>query len=178
MLVALGLNTVGVILGSLNTFFLPAYFFLLGAATAIVAIRLFDEPVKPAKTVNIQRSFPVFIRIAYGWLVIAAALSIWAAASARHPEFGGPRVHALTVGFIAAMIFCVGQRTLPSFCGMRVLWSPKLMLVMLSPLDDRGCTLRVASEILAYQDYATWAWNILPVSALIELTAVAYLRSI
>ena len=46
------------------------------------------------------------------------------------------------------------------------------MLVMLVLLMT-GCTLRVASEILAYQDYATWAWTILPVSALIELTAVA-----
>ncbi|MGH9354510.1 MAG: hypothetical protein ACRD10_00090, partial [Terriglobia bacterium] len=68
-------------------------------------------------------------------------------------------------------IFCVGQRILPSFCGTRVLWSPRLMLVMLVLLMT-GCTLRVGSEILAYQDYAKWAWNILPVSALIELTAV------
>jgi hypothetical protein len=36
-----------------------------------------------------------------------------------------------------------------------------------------GCTLRVTSEMLAYQNYATWAWSILPVSALAELTAVA-----
>ena len=45
------------------------------------------------------------------------------------------------------------------------------MLVMLVLLMI-GCALRVASEILAYQDYAAWAWNVLPVSALIELTAV------
>jgi uncharacterized protein involved in response to NO len=70
------------------------------------------------------------------------------------------------------MIFCVGQRILPSFCGMRVLWSSRLMMVMLVLLMT-GCTLRVTSEILAYQDYAAWAWFILPVSALIELTAVA-----
>ena len=55
---------------------------------------------------------------------------------------------------------------------MRVLWSARLMLVMLVLLMT-GCTLRVASEILAYQDYAKWAWNILPVSAFIELAAVA-----
>ena len=45
------------------------------------------------------------------------------------------------------------------------------MLVMLTLLMT-GCTLRVASEILAYQNYAKWAWDILPASALIELTAV------
>jgi hypothetical protein len=69
------------------------------------------------------------------------------------------------------MVFSVGQRILPSFCGMRVLWSPRLMLVMLVLLMT-GCTLRVTSEILAYQNYAAWAWNVLPVSALIELAAV------
>jgi len=45
------------------------------------------------------------------------------------------------------------------------------MLVMLVLLMT-GCALRVASEILAYQNYAVWAWNVLPVSALIELAAV------
>ena len=43
-----------------------------------------------------------------------------------------------------------------------------LMLVLLMT----GCTLRVASEIMAYQNYAAWAWKVLPISALIELTAV------
>ena len=43
-----------------------------------------------------------------------------------------------------------------------------VMLVLLIT----GCLLRVASEIVAYQDYAAWAWRVLPVSALVELTAV------
>jgi uncharacterized protein involved in response to NO len=46
------------------------------------------------------------------------------------------------------------------------------MLWMLTLLMT-GCTLRVASEILAYQSYATWAWSFLPFSALVELTAVS-----
>jgi hypothetical protein len=172
LLLALGLNTVGVILGFLEHFLAASILLLVGAATAVAAIRFFEPAVKPAKTVNVHRSFPVFIQIAYGWLLIAAALSVWAARVGEAPGIWGASRHALTVGFIAAMIFCVGQRILPSFCGMRVLWSPSLMLVMLVLLMS-GCTLRVASEILAYQDYATWAWNILPISALIELTAVA-----
>jgi len=171
LLVALSLNTVGVILGFLEYFSTAGILLLAGAATAVAAIRFVEPRVKPAKTVNVHRSFPVFIRIAYGWLLIAAALSIWAALAGAAPGIWGASRHALTVGFIAAMIFSVGQRILPSFCGMRVLWSPKLMLVMLTLLMS-GCTLRVVSEILAYQDYATWAWNILPISALVELTAV------
>lgn len=172
LLVALAFNILGVILGFLERFVAAGIFLLAGAALAVAAIRFFEPAVKLAKIVNVHRSFPVFIRIAYGWLLIAAALSIWAALVGVAPGIWGASRHALTVGFIAAMIFCVGQRILPSFCGMRVLWSPKLMVVMLVLLMS-GCTLRVASEILAYQDYAKWAWNILPVSALIELTAVA-----
>jgi uncharacterized protein involved in response to NO len=161
-----------VILGFTEHFWAGSILLLAGAATAVAAIRFFEPAVKPAKTANVHPSFPVFIRIAYGWLLIAAALSIWAARAGEAPGIWGASRHALTVGFIAAMIFCVGQRILPSFCGMRVLWSPRLMLVMLILLMS-GCTLRVVSEILAYQEYAKWAWSILPVSALIELTAVA-----
>ena len=35
-----------------------------------------------------------------------------------------------------------------------------------------GCTMRVGSEILAYQQYLQGAWSWLPVSAVIELSAV------
>jgi uncharacterized protein involved in response to NO len=171
LLTALGLNTAGVIAGFVGHLAMAGVLLLAGAGTAIAAIRFFDPAAEAAKTINIHRSFPVFIQIAYGWLLIAAALGLWASLMSEAPGISGASRHALTVGFIAAMIFCVGQRVLPSFCGMRVLWSPRLMLVMLTLLMT-GCTLRVASEILAYQDYAKWAWDILPVSALIELTAV------
>jgi len=171
LLVAVGLNTVGVVAGFFELFMAAGVLLFLGAVTAIVAIRFFERPAKPAKTINVHGSFPIFIRLAYGWLLIAAALGIWASRAGQAPGIWGASRHTLTVGFIAAMVFSVGQRILPSFCGMRVLWSPRLMLVMLVLLMT-GCTLRVASEILAYQDYAAWAWNVLPVSALVELTAV------
>lgn len=171
LLTALGLNTAGVVAGFFGLLAVAGVLLLAGAGIAIAAIRFFEPAAKAAKTINVHRSFPVFIRIAYGWLLIAAALGLWASLMNEAPGISGASRHALTVGFIAAMIFCVGQRVLPSFCGMRVLWSPRLMLAMLTLLMT-GCTLRVASEILAYQDYAKWAWDILPVSALIELTAV------
>lgn len=170
--VALGLNTAGVVAGFFEHFVAGGVFLLAGSGTAVVAIRFFEPAAKSAKTINVHRTFPVFVRIAYGWLLIAAILALWASLMKEAPGIAGASRHALTVGFIAAMIFCVGQRVLPSFCGMRVLWSPRLMVGMLMLLMT-GCTLRVASEILAYQDYAKWAWNVLPVSALIELTAVA-----
>jgi hypothetical protein len=171
LLVAAGLNSAGVMVGFFERFTPASVLLLGGAATAIVAIRFFEPAAKAAKTINVHGSFPIFIRIAYGWLLIAATLGIWASRAGETPGIWGASRHALTVGFIAAMVFSVGQRILPSFCGMRVLWSPRLMLVMLVLLMT-GCTLRVTSEILAYQNYAAWAWNVLPVSALIELTAV------
>lgn len=172
LFVALGLNTAGVVAGFLEHRTVAEVLLLAGAVMAIAAIRFFEPTAKAAKTLNIHPSFPVFVRIAYAWLVIAAALGLWASFVNEPPGISGASRHALTVGFIAAMIFCVGQRVLPSFCGMRILWSPRLMLMMLVLLMT-GCTLRVTSEILAYQDYAKWAWNVLPVSAVIELTAVA-----
>jgi uncharacterized protein involved in response to NO len=150
LLVAVGLNTVGVVAGFFELFMAAGVLLFLGAVTAIVAIRFFERPAKPAKTINVHGSFPIFIRLAYGWLLIAAALGIWASRAGEAPGIWGASRHALTVGLIATMVFCVGQRVLPSFCGMRVLWSPKLMLVMLVLLMT-GCTQRVASEILAYQ---------------------------
>jgi len=77
----------------------------------------------------------------------------------------------LTVGFLATMVFSIGQRVLPAFSGMRLLFSAKLMFLSLLLLAI-GCTLRVSSEIIAYQGFGTWAWSWLPVSAITEMTAV------
>ncbi|MBZ5662294.1 MAG: NnrS family protein [Acidobacteriia bacterium] len=171
LLIAAGLNAAGVVAGFLERFTAAGVFLFGAALMAVGAIRFFEPAIRPAKTIHVHPSFPIFIRIAYGWLLIAALLGIWASRAGAAPGIWGASRHALTVGFIAAMVFSVGQRILPSFCGMRVLWSTKLMLVMLVLLMI-GCTLRVTSEILAYQNYVAWAWNVLPVSALIELTAV------
>ena len=92
-------------------------------------------------------------------------------AVARSNRNLGASRHALTVGFIAMMVFCVGQRVLPAFAGMKSLWSPSLMFSATSLLAA-GCFLRVTCEVLAYQGYASWAWNVLPTSAVTELVAV------
>jgi hypothetical protein len=69
------------------------------------------------------------------------------------------------------MIFAIGQRVLPAFCGMRVLFNKGLMFGSLALLN-LGCLLRVSSEIPAYEGCWTQAWSVLPVSAIVELTAV------
>ena len=69
------------------------------------------------------------------------------------------------------MVLGIGQRVLPAFCGMRLLFSKRLMGLYLAALNV-GCLLRVASEIPAYEANVRAAWMVLPASAVIELSAV------
>lgn len=144
---------------------------LLSSSLAIVALRIFAMPVKSAKTKGIHSSFPVFVRIAYVWLVLAGSLGIWAAIATNPFGIWGASRHALTVGFIATMVFCIGQRVLPAFSGMRLLFSSNLMFAGLLLLSV-GCIVRVSSEVLAYQEIVPAAWAWLPYSAILELFAV------
>jgi len=105
------------------------------------------------------------------WLLAAALLSVVAALTDRAGGVWGASRHALTVGFLATMVFSIGPKILPAFCGARILFSPKLMFLSLILLNA-GCLMRVCSEITAYEGYASHAWSVLPVSAVIELAAV------
>lgn len=145
---------------------------VLGASVlAPVALGLFRAPVTPPKTRGVHASFPVFVRVAYSWAIVAALLGAWAAASASPVGIWGASRHALTVGFLAAMVFSIGPRILPAFSGGRVLFSPRLMLWALVLLN-LGCTVRVGAEVIAYRRLVAWAWQLLPGSAVVELTAV------
>ncbi len=170
LLTALGLNTMGVI-AALGGWFLPSALCLLsGTVSSILALRLWETSVRPSKIRGVHPSLPKFVRMAYCWLVLAALLGLLAARYGG-PGFWGASRHALTVGFLATMVFSVGSRVLPAFSGMKPLFSRQLMFAALALLNC-GCTLRVLTEALAYQENTSWAWSFLPVSALIELTAV------
>jgi len=120
----------------------------------------------------VHSSFPAFVRLAYAWLVVSCLLSIMAIRWDNAGGIWGASRHALTVGFVGLMVFAIGQRVLPAFCGMRVLWSESLMAWSLYLLF-LGCLLRVAMEPLAYEGIWMAAWKVLPVSAVTELTAVS-----
>ena len=144
---------------------------LIASILATIALSVFERPRKPAKTLGVSPSFPAFVRGAYVWLLIAAALGMYAAQADAHGGIWGASRHALTVGFLSTMVFAIGQRVLPAFCGMRLLYSKGLMWASLAILN-LGCLLRVASEVPAYEANLRAAWRILPVSAVTELTAV------
>jgi hypothetical protein len=78
---------------------------------------------------------------------------------------------ALTVGFLSTMGFAIGQRVLPAFSGMRLLFSTKLRFLAVLLLTV-GCLMRVSPEVLAYQRLLQLAWAWLPLFAVTEMTAV------
>ena len=144
---------------------------LAASVLAIVALNIFRRAEKPAKTLGVISSFPTFVRGSYVWLLIAGGLGLYATQADTTGGVWGASRHALTVGFLATMVFGIGQRVLPAFCGGRVLYSKGLMWASLATLN-LGCLLRVSSEIPAYEANVRMAWKILPVSAITELTAV------
>jgi uncharacterized protein involved in response to NO len=171
LMVMVAVNTTGVTLAMFGLFRIAVLVLLAAAILSLLALRLAFPSIQPAKTQGVYKSFPYFVRLAYIWLIAAALLGVWAAFAKNSDGLWGASRHALTVGFIAMMVFSIGQRVLPAFSGMRLLYSPKLMAASLWFLAV-GCLLRVSSEILAYQQIAQFAWRTLPVSAVIELSAV------
>jgi uncharacterized protein involved in response to NO len=172
LLAALATLAAGLLAGMAGLFLLCSLLLVAASLLAIGSLHIFQPSVQPPKLQGIHPSFPHFIRGAYVWLLIAAALSVWASALDRNGGITGASRHALTVGFLATMVFCIGQRVLPAFCGMHVLFSKRLMFAALLLLNI-GCVLRVVCEIPAYEWSLPWAWHVLPISAITELTAVA-----
>ncbi len=147
--------------------FWPRVLTVAAAGLAGYSLRVFEPAVRPAKVQGVDRRFPHFVRLAFGWLLISSVLL----AAGDAPGVQGASRHAFTVGFLATLIFAIGPRILPSFLNSRELWSTRLMFAALVLLTI-GCSLRVVSEPLAYANVLPIFWNILPVSALLELTAV------
>jgi len=171
LLAALAACACGVAAALLGQFLAATVLLLLASVFASIALRVFQRSLKPAKTLGVSAYFPHFVRGAYVWLLVAAVLGVYAAIADSYGGFWGASRHSLTVGFLATMVFAIGQRVLPAFCGMRLLYSKKLMFASLAILN-LGCLLRVASEVPAYEANLSLAWRTLPVSAVIELTAV------
>lgn len=171
LLRAVALNSAGVIAALFGWPLASSVFLLTAFGVAVYALRLFEPSERSAKVKGVHVSFPAFVRLAYVWAFVSSVLAIWASITVNSAGIWGASRHALTVGFVAMMVFCVGQRILPAFSGMRLLFSTKLMFTALALLSI-GCLLRVGSEVLAYQGFARAAWSWLPVSAMTEMTAV------
>ncbi|MBS2004316.1 MAG: NnrS family protein [Cyanobacteria bacterium SZAS LIN-5] len=168
---ALATTGVGVAAAIASAYLASSVFLLAAAILMVLALRILESGEKPAKIQGVHRSFPIFMRTAYAWLLGASLLLVWAALEPGSLGIGGAGRHALTVGFLMTMVFTVAPRMLPAFLGRKKLYSELLMFVALL-LTNTGCFLRVSSEIIAYQHYASGAWLLLPLSATLELTGV------
>jgi hypothetical protein len=168
---ALGLDLMGVLCGAAG---LPKPATILLASSAVdigLALHLTQRTHGQPKVQGIHPSFSTFIRLAYAWLVIAGSMSIWAAFADQHGGIWGASRHALTVGFAATMVFSIGPRILPHFSGVHGIFSKRLMFLSLLFLQT-GCLLRVSSEPLAYEGLLPFAWKVLPISGMLELSGV------
>ncbi len=166
-------NSAGVVSALVGQMHLATVLLLAAVLLVVYGLRLLEPAQQRAKTRGVHSSFPGFVRSAYLWLLLAAALGVWAAQLESAVGVWGASRHALTVGFVSMMVFCIGQRVIPAFAGMKLLFSTRLMFLSTSALTV-GCLLRVSSEVLAYQHYSVGAWKILPVSAVIEMAAVTF----
>lgn len=152
--------------------FLVADILALGiTVVAVWALRVFLPGAAEPKCAGVYPHFSLFIRAAYVWLVVGAALGVCADLAPHVTGLGGASRHALTVGFIATLIFCVAPLILPSFMNGRQLFSSKIMAASLWLLT-LGCLVRVSSEAVAYSSSGGISWSLLPVSAFTELAAV------
>jgi uncharacterized protein involved in response to NO len=171
LMAALAASAFGLCAALFGYFTAATLILLIASILATIGLRIFVRPVKPAKTLGVAESFPAFVRGAYVWLLVAASLGLCAVLADTHGGIWGASRHALTVGFLSTMVFAIGQRVLPAFCGMRLLYSKRLMWASLAILN-LGCFLRVSAEVPAYEANLSAAWKVLPVSAITELTAV------
>jgi hypothetical protein len=164
-------GVVAVVASALLHQFLLADLLALGlTAVGIWALRVFRPSVRTPKRIGVYRHYDAFVRLAFAWLIVGAVLGVAAGLRPDLAGLGGASRHAITVGFLATLIFSIGPRILPSFLNSRELWSPRLMAATLW-LISFGCLLRVSSESVAYSGTGV-AWKILPVSAFLELAGV------
>ncbi len=159
----------GAVVTLLGWWLAAAILWAVVAVLAVYGLKIFLPAVAAAKIQGVHWTFPWFLRIAYFWLLVSAALGITAALLPAGGLSGSGR-HAFTVGFIATMVLTIGQRILPAFSGMRKLYSPMLMFLSLATLEV-GCLLRVSGELLAYPGWLPLAWKWLPLSASLEVAA-------
>jgi hypothetical protein len=169
---ALLLIAAGALLTAAGQTFMATVAFAFGAGLGTFALNIFHHALTEPKVKGVDLRFPLFIRIAYVWMIVAAFIGVAAAMWDRDGGIWGASRHALTVGFFATMVFSIGQRVLPHFAGVKRLFSTRLMLASVTLLSA-GCLIRVIAEILAYEDILRMAWPFLPVSAIAEMAAVS-----
>jgi hypothetical protein len=154
----------------------PSALLELVAVLAFVSgMRLFRAPA-PSPHADPNPYYRKFILAAYAWLVFAAGLLVFitmfegTTGMALPPELLGSYRHAITVGFVTAMIMGVASRIVPVFRGLP-LQGVRLLDAAFWMLNT-GCAIRVVFQAIA--GFAGAPFTLLSsVSAYLEIPAIA-----
>jgi len=99
--------------------------FVVSAALAIAALRMFEPSRREPRTRGVHRNFPFFVRMVYAWLMVAALLGvgatlwdssggIWGASRhARRSDSSRSWCSVLATGFFLRLREC-------GYCGVHV----------------------------------------------------------
>ena len=123
---------------------------LAGAAAFVIALRLYDPPLRPSGTPRVTDPTRRWIRVAFG-LMLAGATADAALAVAESvgttaglTQLSAAR-HALAQGFILPMIVVMAARILPGY-SVRMLRQPRLLSAMVWMLLV-GAAVRFVAEL-------------------------------
>lgn len=164
-------------LGGLPVLRVPGALLELGAVAVFVHGLGIFRPAPVRAHADGHTGYQKFIRAAYAWLLLAvvmlAGISLVEAltGAALPRELIGSYRHAITVGFITAMIMGVAGRIVPVFRGVE-LRNPGLYEAAFWLLNA-GCAIRVGFQAVA--GFAGPPWTLLSaVSAYLEIPAVFF----
>ena len=139
-------------ISGVTTLRVPAAFLELAAVLVFVlGMRIFWKPA-PSPHADPNPYYRKFIVAAYAWLTFAAALLVFisvyeAAVSPLPRELTGSYRHAITVGFITAMIMGVASRIVPVFRGVPLQGVGLLNAAFW--MLNAGCAIRVLFQAAA-----------------------------
>ncbi len=149
---------------------------LLGGFLAIWGLRVFEGSGDRITIPTAHSSYRWLILYAFSFFLIGTGMLVGAdafetirRAQAAH-EFVGAFRHAITVGFITAMMIGVGYRILPVFAGRTI---PSFALQVLSAwLLMIGNIWRIIAQLFTLAQ-SKIAFRLMPISGILELAAIA-----
>lgn len=124
---------------------------LIGVALYVEALRLYRPATRPSGAPGVTEPARRWLRIAFGWLVIANALgAIWGTRWLMSGQLAGffeqtAERHALAQGFIMLIIVAYSARILPGFSAWAIA-HPRFVEALVA-LITAGAALRVAGEL-------------------------------
>jgi len=124
---------------------------LAGACLFVAALRLYEAPARPSGTPHITNPTRRWARIAYAFMLAAAAANFGIAVAeslgmqATLTQVSAAR-HALAQGFVLPVIVYMAGRILPGYSGLMTR-RPKLLAALIWTLFA-GAALRSTSELL------------------------------